>query len=192
MEQIRSFIAIELPPEVKSTLARVQTQLKSGSKAPVKWVDPGSIHLTLQFLGYIDSGITGNITAALEQACRGMRPFPIGLEGLGVFPNQRRVRVVWVGLTGEVEKLGLLQGRIASGLAPLGFKAEVRPFSPHVTLARVREQATPEERQSLGQLVAGTTMEGGGNLNVNAVHLMRSQLTREGPVYTRLASVILK
>jgi 2'-5' RNA ligase len=192
MEEIRSFIAIELPREVKLTLARLENRLKSGSKAPVKWVDPDIIHLTLKFLGNIDAGIAGRITTALEEACRGMHPFTLGLSGLGVFPNPRRVQVVWIGLSGEVERLGQLQKRIDSSLAPLGFKAETRPFTPHLTLARVRDQATPDERQNLGQIVTGTTLEGGGSFNADAVHLMRSQLTSEGPVYTRLSSVILK
>ena len=192
MEEIRTFIAIELPREVKLALARLQNRLKSGSRAPVKWVDPDIIHLTLKFLGNIDAGITGRITAALEEASRGVHPFPLELSGLGVFPNPRRVQVVWIGLTGEVERLGELQKRIDAGLAPLGFKAESRSFAPHLTLARVRDQATPDERQNLGQLVTSTPLEGGGSLNVDAVHLMRSQLTSEGPVYTRISSVTLK
>jgi 2'-5' RNA ligase len=97
-----------------------------------------------------------------------------------------------VGLTGETEKLGQLQKRIDDGLAPLGFKGELRPFAPHLTLARVREQAGPDERQALGRLVAGTAMEASGSTNVNALHLMRSQLTRSGPIYTQISSVILK
>jgi 2'-5' RNA ligase len=192
MEEIRSFIAIELPPEIKLTLTRLQNRLKSDSRAPVKWVDPDSIHLTLKFLGNISTALTDKISAMLEEACRGMHPFSLEIGGLGVFPNERRVRVVWVGLTGETEKLGQLQKRIDDSLAPLGFQVENRPFTPHLTLARVREQATPDERQSLGRLVSGAAMEGSSSLNVNAVHLMRSQLTREGPIYTRINSITLK
>jgi 2'-5' RNA ligase len=192
MEEVRSFIAVELPPEVKSTLARLQNRLKSGSRAPVKWVDPESIHLTLKFLGNIDTALIDKITAALGEACRGVRPFSLEINGIGVFPNERRVRVVWVGLAGETATLGQLQKRVDDGLAPLGFKAEARPFTPHLTLARVREQATPDERQALGQLVSHTSLESSGSLTVSALHLMRSQLTREGPIYTRINSVTLK
>jgi 2'-5' RNA ligase len=192
MEEIRSFIAIELPQEVKLALAQLQNRLKSGSRAPVKWVDPDIIHLTLKFLGNIAPGITGRITAALEEASRGVHPFHLEITELGVFPNARRVQVVWVGLTGAVERLSQLQKLIDTGLAPLGFKAETRPSTPHITLARVRDQATPDERQNLGQLISGIHLEIGGSINVEAVHLMRSQLTREGPVYTRISSVTLK
>jgi 2'-5' RNA ligase len=192
MEEMRSFIAIELPPEMKLTLARLQNRLKSGSRASVKWVGPDSIHLTLKFLGNIDTALIGKITSALEEACRGVRPFSLEISGLGVFPNERRVRVVWVGLTGETGTLGQLQKHIDDGLAPLGFKAEARSFTPHLTLARVREQATLDERQALGRLVSNTGIESGGSLSINAVHLMRSQLTRVGPIYTRISSVALK
>jgi 2'-5' RNA ligase len=82
MEQIRSFIAIELPPEVRQALASIQGKLKAAGGAPVRWTDPGSIHLTLKFLGDIDTGITGRITAALEEAARGTHPFNIEVSGL--------------------------------------------------------------------------------------------------------------
>jgi 2'-5' RNA ligase len=191
MEQIRAFIAVELPPGFRLALARLQDKLKSGSRAPVKWVEPDSIHLTLKFLGNIDSALTGRITDAIREAARGIHPFRVEMGGLGVFPGPSRVRVVWVGLTGEVEKLAQLQKRIDADLAPLGFTPEARPFTPHLTLARVRDQAAPEQRQELGRLVTATHFEAPGSITVDAVHLMRSQLTPQGPIYTRLGSVAL-
>ena len=192
MEQIRSFIAIELSGELKQALTRLQSGLKSGSRTPVRWVDPNSIHLTLKFLGDIDINMTGKITAAMEEAVRGLHPFQIEMSGLGVFPNPRRVQVVWVGLTGEVERLARLQKRIETGLIPLGFAAESRSFTPHLTLARVRDRATPYEREDLGRLIEGMRLEADYRMNVASVHLMKSQLTKEGPVYSRISSVVLK
>jgi len=192
MEQIRSFIAIELPREIKLAIASLQDKLKASGGAPVRWVDPGNIHLTLKFLGDIDTGITGRIAAALEEAARGTHPFKVEVSGLGVFPNPRRVQVVWVGLTGELEKLGQLQKRIEDGLVPLGFPAEGRAFTPHLTLARVRDYAGPDERQKLGQLIEKTEFDAKYAIKVNTVQLMRSQLTREGPVYTRISTIELK
>jgi 2'-5' RNA ligase len=191
MEEIRSFIAIELPREIKPSLARLQNRLKAGGEKSIKWVDSESIHLTLKFLGNIAPDMAEKIIKALEEACRGLHPFALELGEPGVFPNERRVRVVWVGLKGEVEKLQQLQKRIDNVMAPLGFTAEARQFTPHLTLARVREQATADERQALGQLVINAVPEG-GSLYIDAVHLMRSQLTREGPIYTRIGSVTLK
>ncbi|MBN1176742.1 MAG: RNA 2',3'-cyclic phosphodiesterase [Dehalococcoidales bacterium] len=192
MAQIRSFIAIELSGEIKQELARLEENLKLGSRAPVRWVDPNIIHLTLKFLGDIDENITGRIAAVMEEAAGGVHPFQLKITGLGVFPNPRRVQVVWVGLTGELDKLGGLQKTIESGLVPLGFMAEKRPFTPHITIGRVRERARPEERQDLGRLIEGMDFETASSLNVDAVNLMKSQLTREGPIYTRLNSIELK
>jgi len=192
MEQIRSFIAIELPGEIKQALTSLQEKLKAAGGAPVRWVDPANIHLTLKFLGDIDSGITGGITAALEAAASGTHPFSVAVSELGVFPNPSRVQVVWVGLSGDLDKLNQLQKRIEDGLVPLGFKAEGRAFTPHLTIARVRDYASPDARQQLGQLIGKTRIDAKYGIKVNAVQLMRSQLTREGPIYTRISTIELK
>ncbi|MBA7630502.1 RNA 2',3'-cyclic phosphodiesterase [subsurface metagenome] len=192
MEQIRSFIAIELPDEVKQALAQLQAQLKTGKQPPVKWVDPYSVHLTLKFLGNIAADKTGEITGAIEKAAQGVPPFQLEVKDLGVFPNFRRVRVVWVGISGEVAQLSQLQQRIESNLSPLGFAPESRPFTPHLTLARVREQASPIEQQSFGQLIANTRFEGVYGFSVDSINLMRSQLTSEGAIYSQISSVKLK
>jgi len=192
MEQIRSFIAVELPEELKRDLTAIKLQLQSVSRAPVKWVDLQGIHLTLKFLGNIDASITGKVTETIEEAVQGVHPFHLGAGGLGVFPSMKRVQVVWVGLSGEVDRLSQLQQRIESGLAPLGFARERRPFTPHLTLARIRDRATQNERQELGKLVAGTSFETSCHIKVDTVHLMKSQLTREGPIHSRISSVKLK
>ena len=192
MEQVRSFIAIELPEETKKGLRGLQAQLKAGSQAPVKWVDPAHIHLTLKFLGNVAEDRMEEITAAMTQAVQGTSYFSLEVRELGVFPNPGRVQIVWVGVSGEVAKLAHLQQRIESGLEGLGFPPEGRRFTPHLTLARVRDQATPDERARLGQLIADTEFEAAHSFMVEAVNLMKSQLTREGPIYTRISSTELK
>jgi len=191
MEQVRSFIAIELPDELKLGLAQLQDRLKLGKQPWVKWVDPYGIHLTLKFLGNIDVDRIDAITRAIEMAAQGISPFKLEVKELGAFPNLRRVQIVWVGVSGEVDKLVQLQQRIESNLAPLGFTPEARPFSPHLTLARLRNQASPNERQRLGQLIASTKFELAYTIEVGAISLMRSQLTREGAIYSRISSVEL-
>ena len=192
MEQLRCFIAIELPDEIRAGLSRLQAQLKSGNQPKVKWVDPYGIHLTLKFLGNVSGDRISQITGAIGQAAQGASPFHLEVKGLGVFPNLRRVQVAWVGITGEVDKLAQLQQRIESNLARLGFAPELRPFTPHLTLARVRDQASPDERQRFGQLIASTKFETAYPLHVDAISLMRSQLTREGAIYSQISSVELK
>ena len=192
MEQIRSFIAIELPDELKLGLTQLQSRLKLAKQPWAKWVDPYSIHLTLKFLGNIVIDRIGEITRAIEDAAQGITPFHLEVKELGVFPNMRRVQVIWVGVSGEVDKLGQLQQGIESNLAHLGFAPESRPFSPHLTLARLRDRAPFDERQRFGQLIAGTKFEAVYAIEVDAISLMRSQLTREGAIYSRISSVGLK
>jgi len=157
----------------------------------VKWVDPYSTHLTLKFLGNVAVDRIDEITRAIEEAARGISPFHLEVKELGVFPNLRRVQVAWVGVSGEVDKLSQLQQRTESNLARLGFAPESRPFTPHLTLARLRDWASTDERQRFGQLIAGTKFEAAYTIEVDAISLMRSQLTREGAIYSRLSLVEL-
>jgi len=191
MEQIRSFIAIELPGEVKLAISRLQEKLKSGSRAPVKWVNPENTHLTLKFLGNIDLAVVDDIKNALGEAARDIPAISLGAENLGTFPNNTRVQVVWVGLIGELDKLQKLQQRIDKELLPLGFPAEKRAFSPHLTIARLRDRATAIDRQDIGRLVEKTIFESSLEFSAKSVNLMKSQLTREGPIYSVLDSVNL-
>lgn len=191
MEQIRSFIAIELPDELKLELSQLEARLKSDQQFRVKWVKPDSIHLTLKFLGNIAPDRTSEITGAMEKAAQVVAPFQLKVKDLGVFPNLRRVQVVWVGLTGEIDKLVQLQQRLESNLARLGFTPESRPFVSHLTLARVHEPASAEERQRLGELITGTNFKAKTIIEVAAINLMKSQLTRQGAIYSRLSSARL-
>jgi 2'-5' RNA ligase len=190
MEQIRSFIAVELPDETKLKLKQLEAQLKSGRRYAMKWVAPDSIHLTLKFLGNIAIDRTGEITGAIEEAARGISPFQVNVTGLGVFPNSKRVQVTWVGLDGQTEKLVQLQQNIESGMEKLGFIPEKRRFTPHLTIARFRDHASPGERQDFGQLIASIRFDAGPFI-VDSISLMKSQLTREGAIYTRISSIKL-
>jgi 2'-5' RNA ligase len=189
MEEVRAFIAIELPAEIKRSLGELENRLKSG-RYRAKWVAPESIHLTLKFLGNISTDSINDVTKVIEKAAMGIPPFKLAVNGLGVFPNFQRVQVIWVGVSGALDKLTQLQKRIDTGLESLGFVPETRPFTAHLTIARIRDEASPTERLSIGQLVAKTDYEG-GEFNVEAISLMKSQLTREGPIYSRLVSVTL-
>ena len=190
-EQVRSFVAIELPDEARKGLARLRRELERDEHRFVKWVDPGGIHLTLKFLGNIPSGRVTEITGALEQAVRGISAFHLEISGVGTFPSLKQVRVFWVGVGGEVEKLSRLQQNVDSALAALGFAKEERPFVAHLTLARIREGTSPAERRAFGELVGSSSFEEKYPVEVEAVRLMRSQLTPSGAIYTCLSVVEL-
>ncbi len=192
MEHVRSFIAIELPEEVKAGLTRLQNQLKAGKHSSVKWVNPNSIHLTLKFLGDVTVNKLDEISKAMETAVQEIPPFQLEVKDLGVFPNLNKVRVVWVGVRGDIAQLGQLQQRLESNLATLDFAPETRAFTPHLTLVRLREQASLDERQNFGQLIGNTKFDLVYKFRVDSISLMRSQLTREGAIYSRLSSAKLK
>jgi len=191
MERIRSFVAIELPDELKQEFGRLQARLKAVGPLPVKWVDPYSIHLTLKFLGDVDTSRIGDIVKAIEEAARGINPFPLEVGNPGVFPSVRRTQVAWLGLQGDTDSLARLQQGIEVSLSRLGFSRETRPFTPHLTLARLRDRASPDERQRFGEAFVQANITAVCLIKVDSIHLMKSQLTRNGAIYSRLGTVPL-
>jgi 2'-5' RNA ligase len=185
-EQVRSFVAVELPEELKVQICRLQEHLKSSGQSCAKWVRPEGIHLTLKFLGNIPAVSTVEVTAAIDEAVRGISPIQLKVEGLGVFPNSRAVQVAWVGMRGEVDKLKVLQRSIDTSLNRIGFIPESRPFTPHLTLARVNKRVSAEERGRFGRLIVSTEFVA-YPVEVNSVSLMKSELSRTGAIYSRIS-----
>jgi 2'-5' RNA ligase len=193
MEQVRTFIAIELDETINAALADLQGQLKA--KVPrdsVRWVKPGGIHLTLKFLGDVPADGIGEIEQALAQACAGFPAFSFSVEGLGCFPDPRRPRVVWVGVREESGNLARLQKAIEDGMERLGFAPEERKFHAHLTLGRTQRRASSGDVRRLGRLVAETEIGQLGRMEAQTVSLMKSDLRPTGAVYTQLAAVELE
>ena len=187
MATIRSFVAVELPEAVKAALTRLQEQVESGGGG-VKWVEPRGVHLTLKFLGYVDEAKVPALVQALTRACEGFVPLEVALSGLGVFPSPSRPRVAWVGLSGGVEKLLRLQEGVEKVLSPFGFPREERAFTPHLTIARLREGVAPQEARAFGEAFLRASPES-VSFKVEGISLMKSQLTPTGALYTRLAFI---
>jgi 2'-5' RNA ligase len=192
MEQIRSFVAIELPAEVKNGLKQVRDTLSAGNQTTAKWVDSENIHLTLKFLGNVQADKLPAISQAVQDAADQVTSFELMLNGLGAFPNSKNVQVVWIGLNGQLDVLQTLYKGLEDNLESLGFPPEGRPFRPHLTLARVRDNASPQEKQNLGDLISQTKVECNLKIQVESLSLMKSQLTRAGAIYSCLNSARLK
>lgn len=173
-------------------MAQLQNKLKSANHSFVRWVAPQGIHLTLKFLGSISRGKVDEVIMAMERASQGISPFQLEFGDLGVFPDAKRPRVLWIGIGGEVEKLVVLQQRLEDALTPLGFARESRRFVPHLTLARLREGISSQERRSFGELVIASSFEVKYVINAGSINLMRSQLTPTGAIYSRLAATGLQ
>lgn len=192
MEQIRSFIAIELNEEVKQKLRQIQGILKIPGSDCVKWVEPENIHLTLKFLGNVLAANIQYIIEVLRAVAEEVTPFTLEINNPGAFPNLTRVQTIWVGVAGDIKTLHHLQSKLENSLKKLGYPPENRNFTPHLTLGRVRDEATLLFRQNLGKVISGTIIESKLTIQVETLSLMRSQLTRSGPIYSRLSSVELK
>ncbi len=186
----RLFIALELPPPTKEALTHIQTQLKT---APgVRWIKPSQLHLTLQFLGDTPVSKVSPLIQVLQKIAANTKPFKLYLDQLGLFPNAKRPRIVWVGLAGETEALLRLQQRIVIAAGSLGFQAEDRPFKPHITLGRSQKQARPASLAQLGRRVKQQHVYAKAMISVDHLSLIRSQLRPSGPIYTTLAEIMLK
>lgn len=193
MEQIRTFIAIELNRDLKDSLVRLQDRLKrQAPERSVRWVQPAGIHLTLQFLGDVPAPRIASISQAVVTTCHGFGSFTIELAGLGCFPNPHRPRVVWVGVREPTGTLNRLQKAIESALVELDFEPEGRPFTPHLTLGRVQRNAGRSDQQRLGELIAASEVGLLSAMTVSSVHVMRSDLRPSGAVYTVLAQAHLE
>jgi RNA 2',3'-cyclic 3'-phosphodiesterase len=192
VEQIRSFIAIELPESVKSYLHQLVNGLKSLCPSSIKWVNPDNIHLTLKFLGNIDAEKTDAFIQSIRSVASEIDPFALNLSRIGVFPNLNNIQVIWIGLSGELESLMELQQRLETSMVPLGIPLEKRPFKAHITLARVSDRVSFAEKHILSDVMSKNIDINNIPLKVNSISFMKSQLTRTGAVYSRLCLVEMK
>jgi RNA 2',3'-cyclic 3'-phosphodiesterase len=143
-ETIRAFIALELPDNVKEFLEETSSRLKKCG-ADVQWVKTKGMHLTLKFLGYVKTDIISIIKDELQPIFEEQRPFPLVVSSLGAFPALAKPRVIWTGLNDPDKMVTPLVSRLEDILEPLGFKREKRPFTPHLTLGRVRSNRNSKE-----------------------------------------------
>jgi 2'-5' RNA ligase len=183
---LRSFIAIELPLAIRSALAELQQELKM-CNADIRWVKPDNIHLTLKFLGEVKEGRIDGIVKGNRDVCGRYGRLRLEVRGLGVFPNRRSPRVLWVDVTGDGMLAGL-QRDIEGAMALEGFKKEKRGYTPHLTMGRFRSL---REKDHLFERIDQLSDNSLGFMDVKSVALMRSDLGPAGAEYTRIAELPL-
>ena len=191
---MRLFFGIELSPELKSVAAKVADTArraveKAAPRAPIRWVNPENLHITTWFLGEVDDERGKRLRAMLEAPFT-MERFSLRLEGVGTFPPSGRPRVIWIGLSQSVESLVSLYQELAQRLPPIGFEAERRPYTPHLTLARVKEIRAADAaavRRALSS-VRFRSVDG----DVEHLTLFRSHLSPKGSQYEALLRVPLR
>ncbi len=185
MSKIRTFVAIETPPDVRRRAAALVERLR-GSPAKVRWTELDSMHWTLNFLGDVDDTEIPAICAAVAEAAAPLASFDLEVRGVGAFPTTGRPRTLWLGVGDGEEQMVLLQSALVDRLERLGFRAEARRYRPHLTLGRVRDSSVGLDE--LAALVEQNSDTIAGSMPVDEVVVFSSRLERTRAVHERLGA----
>jgi 2'-5' RNA ligase len=191
---MRLFVGIELDESVKTVaseaIERLRARLKrSRVRLDARWVPPENLHITLWFIGEVNEERAAQVRAALDAPFT-TREFDLVLAGCGAFPPSGSPRVFWIGVHAGAESLSALHGEVAARLLALGFEAERRPYSAHLTIARVKD-ASRGSSAAVRRALSATAADL-GRVHVNAVTLFRSHPSPKGSTYEPLARVPLQ
>jgi RNA 2',3'-cyclic 3'-phosphodiesterase len=184
MARLRTFVALPLEKSIRDRLVSLQERL-AATGDEVKWVEHDNLHVTLLFLGEVGERDVTDVCRAVVAVCRDHEAFPLGVERVGCFPNVRRPRTLWVGVGDGTQEICALHDALEPPLLDLGcYRREGRQYTPHVTLGRVKGERT-------GALLVPALQKqaawNAGRMHVTEVHVLSSELTSAGPVYTVLS-----
>ncbi len=185
--KIRIFVAVKLPDHVIRMLSDIRQDLKKHGFR-IKWSQPENIHLTLKFLGDICPDDVEPVCRVVDASVRGIAPITIRAAGVGVFPDIRRPRVLWTGISGQTDLLEKLQKAIDNGMHSLGFAREERRFTGHLTLGRFKGR---QDSETLIDMMRSYKDMISDEFLVDAVSVYKSELKPSGPIYTNLSSIRL-
>jgi len=186
---IRTFIAVGLPGELQAEIGRLSSSLSTRIPG-VRWVPPENLHLTLKFLGNVDEETIPDIQAILNRVTPRHLPIICRFGGLGVFPNPRRPKIIWLGVIEGSDQLSGLAEELSEEFTRLGFKLEKRGYTPHLTLGRIKTgSGTAQLRELLREEKEKTVRSGDSTrlLNINMLLLQKSILTSKGAIYQTLS-----
>jgi len=186
MGEMRLFVAVNLPAEIRDRLAAVQDRLRR-AQADVSWVRAENLHITLKFLGETEEKRLDRIRDVLAEVARAYAPFSLQVTGAGSFGG-RVPRVVWAGVSEGADLLTRLAWQVESALSRVGFPKEKRSLTAHLTLGRVR---SPRNVEALLMALREFQTDSFGTAMVRQFDLMRSELRPSGSVYTMLEGFIL-
>jgi 2'-5' RNA ligase len=181
--EIRSFLAFELPSEIKEIVSHAHQDMRK-TPLDVRWVKPENIHLTIVFMGNIPNEHLQPIADAVGDVCREFGPFEVLLKGTGVFSSRRYPRVLWIGLAGDLERMSDFRDGLQSALLPFGIKQERRRFKPHLTLGRFRKATRPGFH--LDEVLSKYRNLTSAVCAVHELILFKSDLKPSGAVYSKL------
>jgi len=186
---MRTFIAIDIDEKVRALLGDIISRLKKGIQftgATPSWVPIENIHLTLQFLGEIEEGKIAIINDLLKEVASETKSFEINVEKLGVFPNRHSPKVLWIGINEGKDEAINLQQKVVEKMKKLGFAPESRPFSPHLTLARIKSL---RGTKGMMDVITSHSNFSAGRCLINELILFKSILYKTGAEYTPLIKI---
>ena len=174
----RLFVAIDPPESTRQLLASLDPQIRG-----VRWIDPAQMHLTLGFFG----DVTDNIGLALHEKLSAIEfgAFFLPVVGVGTFPAKGPPKIIWIGVGKAHPHLFQIHKRVQEAALAAGIEPELRPWHPHITIARCRDVSA----QSLRKFLQSNEDFDVGMIRVDAFHLYSSKLTPAGPIHTRELSV---
>lgn len=178
---VRAFIGIDFGPAVKEQIYELQQRLRKDALKG-RWKHADNFHLTLKFLDEISLTQQTQINEAMQKVCLGQKPFQLAVTSLGVFNGKEAIRVLWLGLTGDLAALKGLQRQIDQALVPLGFAPEKRQYSPHITIGQdvVFECGFDQIRETLGDVHLGT-------IGVDRFFLFKSEQIERKRIYSPIS-----
>ena len=191
MQTLRTFIAVDFPIEIKEKIIEITAYFQSKlPPAQIKWVEPDHMHLTLKFMGETPHDKLVQIKQSIHQVISVFPSFEIEIKALGMYPNNQRPRVIWLGINAE-NYLILLHNQLDQALKGEGIKSDRRPFSPHLTIGRVRRNADQESIIQIGKILSQFKIASLGSIKIDEILYYQSVLTPQGPIYTILQSTSL-
>lgn len=190
-DHVRLFVACEVPDEVQESISGVIDQLRARSGTAVRWIRADGVHVTLKFLGEVSVKQLPAIKLAIQEAVVGHQPFELEFSSIGTFGGREGLRIMWVGIAGDVLRLEALVRAVNAALAVVGFEPERRPFRPHLTLGRVRDEISTRQRAEI-EVAVGKMDVPPSAWRTAQVSLMRSRLGPEGAKYEVLATFPLR
>jgi 2'-5' RNA ligase len=184
MKRVRTFIAIDPGKTIRERLVALQERLQN-EDVKAKWVEPENLHLTLLFLGEVEYTTVPDVCKAVQEALHEHASFPMTIAATGCFPNTRRPRILWAGVTTGVQEVVAVHDALEPPLLDLGcYRREERKYTPHLTIGRIQgDRGEPKLAPALGKLIAWK----GGDTMVDEVLVMSSELMPKGPIYTVLS-----
>jgi len=183
---MRVFLAVEIDDKLLNKISDVQKQFME-CEAPVKYVETENLHCTLKFFGEVSENKLNRIIKAIENKIKNHKPFKINIKKTGVFPNEKYIRVLWLGME-DVEPFSNLQKDLDEDFVKMGFKKE-KSYVPHLTIGRVKgaknKAALLSKLEEIGNIEIG-------EMDISKIVLKKSELTPKGPIYTTLKEFKLK